>query len=262
MLGVKLSDVVAIQQVCFERVDTLAAALDIRDLGQAKTIPYVATPFEYFRPKLNDNDMAYSRMEALVRDMATMHSLQLSLSELCRENELVTAMRESARILFGLGRIAFLFVQGNRSSLSGADVCGQSDLFQHIEIGLDNAQSLAAAVVLRKQPASTFDENLGSVSLLDIRIARALKSDGVLYIPMCVRGNSIGIMACGMSAAQYARIRPRLAWMTGFADLAAECVETWRELRRRDQKLETAVTSRFGQRPARLYMKPETRSAS
>ena len=44
-------------------------------------------------------------MEAAVRDMATMHSLQQNLTELNTEAELVMAVRESARILFGIGRI-------------------------------------------------------------------------------------------------------------------------------------------------------------
>jgi HD-like signal output (HDOD) protein/nitrogen-specific signal transduction histidine kinase len=251
ILGIKLSDAMAIQQVCFERVDMLAAALDIQEPHQAKTIPYLSTPFEYFRPKLNDNDVAYSRIEAQVRDMATMQSLQLSLAELCRENEIVTAVRESTRILFGLGRIAFLFVQQDKKSLSGANIGGQSDLLQHIEIRLDQVQSLAAAVALGKLPSSTFDDEcLSTVSLVDVRIARALKSEGVLY--MSVRGNKIGIMAYGVSATQYARIQPRLVWMADFANLAADSIETWRELRRREQELETALTSRFEQQARRV----------
>ena len=253
ILGIKLSDAVAIQQACFERVEMLATALDIQESHQAKTIPYLSTPFEYFRPKLNDSDLAYSRIETLVRDMALMHSLQLSLAELCRENEIVTAVRESARILFGLGRIAFLFVQHDKKSLSGANIGGQSDLFQHIEIKLDQVESLAAAVVQGKQPSSTFDDECPApVSLMDVRIARALKCEGVLYVPMSVRGNNIGIMAYGVSAAQYARIHPRLVWMANFANLAADSIETWRELRRREQELETALTSRFEQQARKV----------
>jgi HD-like signal output (HDOD) protein/nitrogen-specific signal transduction histidine kinase len=253
ILGIKLTDAVAIQQLCFERVDKLATALDIQESSQTKTIPYLSTPFEYFRTKLNDSDVAYSRIEALVRDMATMHSLQLSLAELCRENEIVTAVRESARILFGLGKIAFLFVQHDKKSLSGANIGGQSDLFQHIEISLDRVQSLAAAVVLGKQPSSTFDDECSAtVSLVDVRIARALKCEGLLYVPMSVRGNNIGIMAYGVSAAQYARILPRLGWMAGFANLAADSIETWRELRRREQELETTLTSRFEQQARKV----------
>jgi putative nucleotidyltransferase with HDIG domain len=253
ILGIKLSEVAAIQHVCCERVDMLAAALDIQESYHTKTIPYLSTPFEHLRPKLNDSDVAYSRIEAAVRDMATMHSLQLSLAELCRENEIVMAVRESARILFGLGKIAFLFVQPDKKSLSGANIGGQADLFQQIDIRLDRVQSLAAAVALGKQPYSTFDDECpATVSLVDVRIARALKCEGVLYVPMIVRGDHIGIMAYGVSATQYARILPRLAWMAGFADIAADCIETWRSLRHREQEVETTLTSRFEQQARKV----------
>ncbi|MGD0584451.1 MAG: HDOD domain-containing protein [Oryzomonas sp.] len=253
ILGITLSDAAAIQQVCFERVALLAAALDIQESHQSKTIPYLSTPFEHLRPKLHESDMAYSRIEAVVRDMATMHSLQLSLAELCRENEIVMAVRESARILFGLGQIAFLFVQHDKKSLSGANIGGQPDLFQQIDIRLDRVQSLAAAVALGKQPSSTFDDECpATVSLVDVRIARALKCEGLLYVPMIVRGNHIGIMAYGVSATQYARIHPRLGWMASFAEMAADSIETWRSLRQREQEVETALTSRFEQQARKV----------
>jgi len=253
ILGIKSSDAAAIRQTCLERVEMLATALGVQESSQTKTLPYSTTPLEYLRPKLNEIDVAYSRIEAHVRDMAMMQSMQLSLSELCTESEIVTAVRESARILFGLGRIAFLFVQQDKKSLSGANICGQSELFQHIEINLDRVQSLAAAVVLGKQPSSTFDdESPATVSLMDVRIARALKCEGVLYFPMTVRGNNIGIMAFGVSATQYARIHSRLDWMASFANLAADCIETWRELRRRDQELEAKLASRFEQQARKV----------
>lgn len=253
MLGIKLSDAAAIQQACFERVGMLATALDIQESDPTKTIPCLATPLEYLRPKLNEGNVAYSRIEAQVRDMAMMHSLHLSLAELCRENEIVTAVRESARILFGLGRIAFLFVQEDNKSLSGAGIGGQSDLLQQIEISLDRAQSLAAAVVQGKEPVSTFDDECAAaVSLVDVRIARALKCEGVLYVPMSVRGNNIGIMAYGVSATQYARVRPRLGWISSFANLAADSIETWRGLRRREQELETTLANRFEQQARKV----------
>jgi len=253
MLGIEPSDVAAIRQFCSERIGSLAAALDIDDAGHKKTLPHFSTPFEHFRPKLNDNDMTYSRMEAVVRDMATMNSLQQNLTELCSETEIVMAIRESARILFGLGRIAFLFIPHDKPLLSGANIAGQPALLQRLEAKLDAGQSLAAASVLGKQPASTFDdEGPDAVSLVDIQIARAMGCEGVLYIPMCIRKRHIGVMVYGVNAAQYARVRPRLGWMTNFANLAAESIETWRELRRREQELATTMTSSFEQQARKV----------
>lgn len=248
MLGIESSDAETIQQVCSERIAMLAAALDIEGKGPTKTLPFFATPFEHFRPKLNDNDVTFSRIEAVVRDMATMNSLQQNFTGLCSETEIAMAVRESARILFGLGRIAFLFLRQGKQSLSGADIAGQPALFQRLEIRLDSEHSLAAAAVLNRQPFSTFDEERSvAVSLVDVQIARALGCEGVLYAPMCVRGNHIGAMVYGVNATQYARIRPRLGLVANFANLAAESIENWRELRHREQELAANTADQFEQ---------------
>lgn len=248
ILGIDLADAMTILRLCSERVALLATALDIAEPDFKKSLPYTSAKFECFRSKLCDNDLAYSRMEAMVRDMAMLHSMQQNLTELYSEPEILLAVRESARILFGLGRLAFLLVQPDKHVLSGADIGGQPELLQRIEITLDSEQSLAAAVVSGKQPFSTFDEERpAAVSLVDVQIARALGCEGVLYLPMCARENRIGVMVYGVNATQYARIRTRLGWMTSFANLAAASLETWRELRGREQKLEATLTSRFEQ---------------
>lgn len=248
ILGVEPADTMAIMKLCSERVSLLAAALDISETEITKNLPSSPASIECFRSKLSDNDLAYSRMEAIVRDMALMHSLQQNLTELYNESEILLAVRESSRILFGVGRLAFLLVQPDKQILSGANISGQPDLLQQLEIKLDSEHSLAVAVVTRKQPLSTFDvEQPATVSLVDTQIARALGCEGVLYIPMCARDNQIGVMAYGLKATQYPRIFAKLDWMTSFANLAANSIEAWRELRSREQKLETTLNSRFEQ---------------
>ncbi|KAA0894107.1 HDOD domain-containing protein [Oryzomonas rubra] len=252
-LGITASDVATMQQACTERIDELAAALDIECASHTKTLPYFATPFEHFRPKLNDTSVTYSRLEAVVRDMATMNSLQQNLSGLYGETEIVLAVRESARILFGVGRIAFLFVQQDKQVLSGADLAGQPPLLQRLQIKLDSGQSLAAAALLEQRPASTFDDGRSSsASLVDVQIARALGCQGVLYAPLRVRENHIGVMVYGVTAAQYARIRPRLGLVARFANLAAESIETWREARDHEQEVATTLQSGFEQRARKV----------
>lgn len=247
-LGIEFEEALTIRQSCTERVALLAAALDIAEKDTAKTLPYSSTPLECFKSKPSDSDRAYSRMEAVVRDMAMMHSMQQNLTDLGSESEILLAVRESARILFGLGRLAFLLVQPDKHVLSGANIGGQPVLLQQLEITLDSKHSLAAAVLLEKQPFSTFDEDRPTAaSLVDVQIARALGCDGVLYVPMSTRENLIGVMVYGLSATQYARIHARLDWMTSFSNLAAISIESWRGLQGREQKLETTLTSRFEQ---------------
>lgn len=248
ILNISLADTAIIMQLSSDRVAMLAAALDIGETDLTKTLPSPATPYECFRSKPSGNELAYSRMEAAVQDMAMMHSMQQNLSALYSESEILLAVRESARILFGLGRLAFLLVQPGKNVLSGPHVSGQPDLLQQVEITLDSELSLAATVIMKNIPHATFDaERPSAVSLVDVQIARSLGCDGVLYVPMCVHDNQIGVMAYGLNAPQYARMLPKLEWITNFANLAAASIETCRELRTRDQQLEEALTNRFEQ---------------
>lgn len=246
IVGIEMADAIKIQQSCSERVALLATALGIEESDTVKNIPYSSTQFDGFRSKSSENDEIYSRMEAVVRDMAMMQSMQQNLSELGSESEILLAVRESARILFGLGRLAFLLVQPDKHVLSGPDTGRQPDLMRQIEIALDSEQSLAASALSEKKPLSTFDDpRPTAVSLADLQVARALGCEGVLYIPMCSRKKQIGVMVYGLNAAQHARALTRLDWMTSLASLAAISIETWRELQGREQKLETSLQSRF-----------------
>jgi len=253
MTGFDINDVVAIRKQSSEQVAMLAAALGIAEAADVKTRVSPFIPFESSRSKQDDLDPAYSQLESMVRDMAMMQSLQQNLSSLGSEAEMLVAVRESARILFGLGRLAFLLVKADKPVLSGPDIVGQPALLQRLEIRFDPGNSLAAAAALGGKPCSTFDEaGPASVSLVDVQIARALDSEGLLYVPMCIRGRCIGVMAYGVNASQHARVQMRLDWMTSFAHLAAVSIEAWREMREHEQKLEANLMSRFEQQARKV----------
>ncbi|MBI2354522.1 MAG: HDOD domain-containing protein [Deltaproteobacteria bacterium] len=250
LLGLDLIEIETIRGRSFENVALLAAALGVAEAADPKTLPSPFIPFENIRPMVNE---AHSQMEAVVRDMALMQSLQQNMSDLCNEAEILLAVRESARILFGLGRIAFLLLQPDKPALTGANFDGQPMLLQRLEIGLDHGHSLAAAAALGKKACSTFDgERPAEVSLVDVQIARALDSEGLLYVPMCTREGDVGVMVYGLSAAQFARIRRHLGWMTNFARLAAVSLESWREKRDKEQKIEADLTNRFEQQARKV----------
>lgn len=252
LLGLDLIEIETIRGKSFENVALLAAALGVAEAADPKTLPSPFIPFENIRPIANAAD-PHSQLEAVVRDMALMQSLQQNMSDLCNEAEILLAVRESARILFGLGRIAFLLLQPDKPVLTGANFDGQPMLLQRLEIKLDPGHSLAAAAVFGKKAYSSFDEERpAEVSLVDVQIARALDSEGLLYVPMCTREGHIGVMVYGLSAAQFARIRRHLGWMTNFAHLAAVSLESWREKRDKEQKIEADLTNRFEQQARKV----------
>lgn len=248
MMGLDLSDVAALRNQSFERVAVLAAELYITENTDVRSLPVPVIPFENHSLRQNDKDPAHSQLESTVRDLAIMRALHRYLAALDDEKEILLAVREFARVLFGLGRIVFLFVKPDRLFLSGPEIDGQPALLQELEIGLEPARSLVATVALGERVCSTLDNDLPvAVSLIDIQIARAIKSQGLIYVPMAVCEKLVGIMAYGVSASQHAEIQRHLPLMSNLAQLAAVSIEACRKLQERDQKLEMALSYRFKQ---------------
>lgn len=249
MTGIDLPRMLAIYHQSSEQVVAVAAALGITETADAKTLPHTATiPLNNLSPKQNGNERAAVQMEEAVCDMAIMQPLQQDLSILDSEAEILLAVRESARILFGLGQLAFLLLHPSKPLLSGAAIDCQPELLQQLEIPLDSKHSLAAVAALKNQPHSTFEsESPVPVSLADLQIARLLGSEGLLCVPLKGRRRNIGVMVYGVSAAQSARLSQRLRWITSFANMAASSIEAWRDMKDREQALETALTRQFEQ---------------
>lgn len=246
MLGIGIAEVAAIRDQTSGQVTLLAVALGVAESADTGTLPAPVAPLEPCRSRRNDNDPVYSHLDEMVRDMALMEMLQRNLSALGGEEDIFLAVRESAKILFGLGRLAFLLVNPEKSTLSGANFSGQSPLLQRLEIRLDPAGSLAAAATLGEHPWSTFDKDRPvASSLVDVQIAHILDSEGLLYVPMRSRDRHVGVMVYGTSVQQHSRTQKRLAWMTGFAHLAAVSIDALREMQGHERRIEANATSRF-----------------
>jgi len=59
-------------------------------------------------------------------------------------------------------------------------------------------------------------------------------------------------MVYGLNPAKFARIRRHLDWMTAFAQMVAVSLESWRELRNYEQKIESSLASRFEQQTRKV----------
>ncbi len=246
ILGVDLPDLLDLRDQCDSRVAQIAEALGITAPLDLRPFPVTNPPPEAMKSEPDAVDRPDSGMEHVVRDMALMHSLQQDLLSLGSEEELLLEMREAARVLFNVRNVAILLVQTGRDVLSGPGIDGQPRMLQKLEIPLNSPMSRAAAALQENQPRSTFSQEPPAVaSLADVQITRMLGSEGLLYIPLCSPKQSIGVMVLGVSSAQNARIQEQLTWLTSFGQLAAISVETWREMRAREQRVETAVSKRY-----------------
>lgn len=247
MLGLPADSLAPLQGQAVAEVEQLASALGANATAPMTTLPRSSqAPFEGMRP--HEHRAAWDEIEVAVCDMAMMAPLQRDLFSIDSEATLLQAIQESARLLFGLGRPAFLLLREDKPALFGADSDGRPSLLQRLNIPLEPGKSLAATAALGEQPRSVFDLDAAtSASLVDVQIGRALGCDGVLYLPM--RGNvrTLGVMAYGLSETQFRQPLRHLDWMQRLANLAAMSLEKWRTIRAREQQIVADLTTRFEQ---------------
>lgn len=254
MLGIDPADVFSMYEACSGRVAHIASSLGLSESSDATPFPHTAVvSADASCPLQNARAAVHSQMADVVRDMALMQPLQQELALLESEVDILLALRESARILFGLGQPVFLLVAPGKRALSGVDVDGQLPLLSQLEIPLETKQSLAATVIVEKQSRTTFEKaGPAEISLFDTQIIRILGSEGLLYVPLNAHERVIGVMVYGISSAQSGWLQKRINWMANFAHLAAASIEAWRSMHGREQTLEAALTKRFEQQARKV----------
>ena len=238
----EMSALLAVRERAIQRARQIAEALGI---AIADDFPKRRTAAPVPPPRLSDPaNAAEEEIAALVGGMAMLQPLQQDLFQLGSDTEVLLALRESARILFDLPKVAILLANEKCDALSGEKVGAQPELFRQLSIPLISSRSLAAAAVIGRQVRTTFDQT-EPLALLDLQLARALSADGLLCIPMLARNRVIGVMLCGLSEKQYGRLQRRVPWLANFGKIAAISLDAVFEAEQHRQQVEAELTQQF-----------------
>ena len=196
---------------------------------------------------------AEGELSAMISGMALLQPLQQDLFALESDAEVLLSLRESARILFDLSRVAFLLCDQGENKLSAGSIGGQPTIFRQVDVPLSGNGSLVTRAALQREICSSFDTGeTAQVSLIDIQFARAFNSPGLLCIPMIARKSVFGVMICGLSQSQHARLSRRLPWLMNFGRIAAISLETIQEARSYRANAEQEASSLFSSRARKM----------
>jgi HD-like signal output (HDOD) protein/signal transduction histidine kinase len=250
--AISAEQLVALRNQAEQRTRTLGEALNLQlpeQLSGLSVWEKLATS-PTNAPQLDDPE---AELASMLGGMALLQPLQHDLFALENDVEILISLKESARILFDLNRVAFLFSDPVNGKLSGKNIGGQPAIFRQVEFSLEEERSLAAAAVVRQDLCCTFDEKFsGRSSLIDVQFARALSTNGLLCIPMTARRRTIGVMVCGLSAGQFERLTRRLPWLINFGKIAAISLEALREAKSFREQAESEAANRFNSQARRV----------
>ncbi len=260
LIGVEGARLDVLYQEALARVDALALALDIEKAPREQTVPLriaLRLPDAADAPPQDAQEAA---LQAATAPMTALQALPLDLPSLHSEIDLLRCVQEAGRLLFGVQQFAFFLLQPQRQVLSAARTGVDGGALQRIEIALGQNGSLCARSAATRQMVDTFDlEAEEALPPTDRQIARALKAEGLMYLPLLANGVLIGVVALGVSSVQRTRLSARSAWLQNFAGIVAANLGAWRLMREREAQIEAEVAGRFvlqGQRVAHEVNNP------
>jgi putative nucleotidyltransferase with HDIG domain len=204
-------------------------------------------------PRKDTRDFAQLSLEARISNQAVMQPLQQSLASIAGEEDLIVSLSIAARLLFGLQSPVFLLPLADRPVLAPIAASGHPPLISRLEIPLEQCQSLVASAFLTQRPSASFADNGNpDPSLLDIQLARLLRSDGLLCIPLSSAADKAGVMVFGLTGEQYSRKLKLLDGLAAFAQSAAGSFASFRILQQREELITADLTHRFEQKARKV----------
>jgi len=194
----------------------------------------------------------HAQLAMLVGNKALLQTLQQDLLSFEGHQELLLALRETARLLFDLPRIAFLLGDPVTGQLSGQGIAGQAPIFSQTHNFADPKSSLLIMAASSQQICASFDPQTAVHSLKDQQFARAFASAGVLCIPMLSGSRTVGVIVAGVSASHYRRLAHCLSILANFGRIAGSCVEVRHLAQSIRVQSETAAALRFTRQARRI----------
>ena len=177
---------------------------------------------------------------------ALLQPLQADVTALEDEAEILAALREAARILFGVGRSAFLLVREEDGVLNGAGIGAQPLVFRQARVPLTFERSRVVMAAQERRPCTSFEAaESGAASLIDVQFARALGASGILCLPLVDGGGLLGVMVCGIAPTDHERLKAQGQWLLGFARIAAQALGSLRLVVEAQAAVRADVTAQF-----------------
>jgi signal transduction histidine kinase/HD-like signal output (HDOD) protein len=140
---------------------------------------------------------------------------------------ILLTVERALKILFDVHQSAIFLYEPADNCLvgrSGAEDPLQQGLHQQV-LPLANGKGLLIRALTRNLMLDSFGY-LGSAqpSIADEQVMRALGTDGMLCLPLAVGQKPLGVMALGLSEAQFRRLTGRIKLLGMFARQAAACL--------------------------------------
>ncbi|MCU7871241.1 MAG: HDOD domain-containing protein [Candidatus Thiodiazotropha sp. (ex Lucinoma borealis)] len=181
-------------------------------------------------PSQKSDQHAQRHQDALAERVKQAALFGGGLEPMPEKPDMIATMQQIQRdldLLFGIKQICFLLQEQDGTALHPVSpTTTKSNLLDGITLSTASDRSLAASAFNQKKVLFSQDEeNQALVTVVDHQLARFLKSDGILYLPLSSQQSTQGLIVVGMSQHQWQSLSSQHPLLTLFAREAAEMLQ-------------------------------------
>ncbi|MCU7916901.1 MAG: HDOD domain-containing protein [Candidatus Thiodiazotropha sp. (ex Epidulcina cf. delphinae)] len=193
-------------------------------------------------PSQNNDQHDQRHQEALAERIKQAALLSNSLGQLPEGADMAATLQQIQRdldLLFGTDQICFLLRKTDEPLLHPVSpTTPKSPLLDEIAVSTESDHSLAARAFNQCCMLFSLDEeNQPRLSVADRQLARYLKCDGLVYLPLASRQSAQGLIAVGMGQERWRSLGDQQPLLALFAREAAEMLQCHRDRLASQQQL-------------------------
>jgi len=214
MFGLDPSQLEEIVRVANEEVAEVARSFDIG----TKELPI---------EELAGTDKSGDQQKNLLCEVRDVSLLSGTLQNLLRadcQDAILRVIAQSAQVLFHVDKVFFFLHIAEKDVLLGTSPYrdDRGGPIAGLEISDQNDRSLIARSLSKRMFLDSFGHlDPVTMTLAEEQIVHLAGTEGILCIPMLVRGQSVGVIVAGISEAQFLRLRGKVKLLNMFASHAA-----------------------------------------
>jgi signal transduction histidine kinase/HD-like signal output (HDOD) protein len=164
-----------------------------------------------------------------VRDISLLGSARSAPAEMVDEDAVLTSIQQSMHLLFGV-QGAFFFLYDAEYNLLYGKSGGESRyrLVNELMTALEPGKNIVADTLLQNLPKRVFLSPEGNQPILDEQLIRLIQKEGVMCLPLTVRGKRIGVIVIGIDKKQLPRLEKQTKLITMFVAQSAATIDDFR----------------------------------
>lgn len=238
VFGLEASDVDELAGKAFDKVKQVARSLDIEIEempSDEEAVPvserrkYRASPVRANAAATQSDSLKKLQLAREVRDIALLGGVRSATTEVVDEDAVLTSVQQSMHLLFGI-QGAFFFLYDPEYQLLYGKSGGESRhrLVNELMTALEPGKNIVADTLLQNLQKQAFLSPEGNQPMLDEQLIRLTQKEGVLCLPMTVRGKRVGVIAIGIDRKQMPSLEKQSKLIAMFAAQSAATIDDFR----------------------------------